>query len=659
MDIDEVFGEGGILERNIGGFRRREGQVSMALTVLDSIRERRRVVAEGGTGLGKTYAYLVPLLLTGARALVSTGTKNLQDQLFSRDIPELSRALGMHPDVRVLKGRQNYLCKLRLARERELPLEEGDGDEWQRIELFAQATADGDLDGLGADVGPQRRAALASTRESCTVRECPHYDSCFFYEARRAAREAQITVVNHHLYLADLTLRDEERGEILPDPDVVVFDEAHHLPETATDCFGRRVSSDGIVRALDRLLKEAGTVRQENRAARRDRAGLRDSHRRLLEAVADRRVPGDPARASVTAEKIAADAAASGALGKFCDRVADAAHAVRANTELPLDLRAQAAAFAETADHLRRWAGLPTADPDSGEVRDPGDEPVARWAEAGEQGIAFNSAPVEVGGLLGRHFADPGRAFVFTSATLSSDESLAPFADAVGLEDPVTGIWESPFDYARCGVTLVPSGIPSPRHGDPDAHTQGVVGVAAELARVSGGRAFVLFTSLRAMRRAAEGLRERLEPEGISVLLQGEESNPRLIGRFLSGEPCVLVGSNSFATGIDIPGPALSVVVLDKLPFMPPDDPLLAARERRCRENGGRPFDRIQLPHAALRVRQVAGRLIRSPADRGVFVLCDPRVCEKAYGRRILSSLPPMRFTRDIEVAKEMLGGAR
>lgn len=663
MEIERIFGAGGVLEHSIPGFQMRDGQVSMARTVLDAINGRKRAVIEGGTGLGKTYAYLVPLLITNTEALISTGTRNLQDQLFEKDIPELARALGRSPDVKVLKGRQNYLCKLRLERGRELPLEDGQEDEWRKIEIFAQTTKDGDLDSLDTAIQARDvRAMLASTRESCPVRECAHYESCHFYEARRAARQAQIVVVNHHLYLADFSLREEEAGEILPETDVVVLDEAHQLPQTATACFSRKVSTAAVVRQMRRLLKEADAVRKDNRPTKRVLAAVNHLHRQVCAGAVGAAPPGrgeSPAQVSQHDLEKAEGFAAR--LGRFCDAVSDAAHAIRSDRELPPDLRGQSAGIAETMDHVRMWIGLEPREgavPRAGEEEGQDDTPLARWADIRDNGITFNSAPVEVGNILGRHFAEPERAFVFTSATLSTGGSLEPFAESVGLEEPVQEIRQSPFDYAGCSVLLVPEGMPTPRGGSTPEHAREVVDVSYELAKVNGGRAFILFTNLGAMGNGARMLRERLKPEGISVLVQGEDGNARLMERFRSGERCVLVGSHSFSMGIDIKGAGLSLVVFDKLPFMPPTDPLLLAREEHCKAEGKNPFSRLQIPHVILSLKQAAGRLIRTPTDRGVFVLCDPRLTE-SYGRRIRESLPPMRFTRDIEDAKEMLRSIR
>jgi len=660
VETAQILGPEGLLEQKHPGFRSREAQLEMALCVEEAIASGTHAVLEGGTGLGKTYAYLVPLLLSGKSALISTGTKNLQDQLFRKDLPELCAALGAHPEVRVLKGRANYLCKLRFERLRATPgLVEEDAAEWRAVEMFARETKDGNLDDLDAVKDtPALRTSLASTTESCPARECEHYDACHFYEARRAAKEAQVVVVNHHLYLSDFSLREEERGEILPDPEMIVFDEAHSLPEAAVSCFGHSVSTLAMMRQLSGLMREVGLALPNAVDARREIEAVSSLHKGLLSG-ADGGRGGPSAREAVPYDAIGADAERRGMVESFSDSILRVAKRVASLEGLPLDLKSISSALSDTARHLREWVGSPGKGGASGGGQGRPAAGVARWAVVGERGISFNDAPVDVSAKLGKHFSERDGACVFTSATLSVGDSLEPFCASLGLEGPLARAWASPFPYEECSLLLVPDDMPVPQGGSHQEHARRVVEVVGDLAVENGGRAFALFTSLSAMRRAAKMLRKRLRSSGIAVLVQQEEGGAALLERFRRMERCILVGSHSFASGIDIKGAGLSLVAFDKIPFIPPNDPLFRAREELCEERGEAPFQTLQIPHAALSLKQAAGRLIRDESDRGVFVLCDPRIMRPGYGKTLIRSLPPMRLTRDVEDAKQMLRSIR
>ncbi len=639
-EIVRILGPGGVLEQRISGFTSREGQLLMARGILEAIEGRGQAVFEGGTGLGKTYAYLVPILLSNAKAVISTGTRNLQDQLFVRDLPVLCRALDCHPDVKMLKGRSNYLCRLRLQRAQEaelaLPVE------WKQVMAFVDSTHDGNLDDLPAvDDKAELLRQLASTRENCPVRECEHYDRCFFYHARREARGATITIVNHHLYLSDFMLRESDRGEILPEPDVLVFDEAHHVPEVAVKCFGQTVSSQAIVRQLDGVLKEVGIVAPGSGGSQDELKHLKGMHRRMVSQASSLMPKTDRTLSIKELDPVKQD------VGEFCSSVGFVTKRLQQAGDLPADIKGMVRGLAETTEHLQNWIGG-LEDGDS-------DVPMARWASLSDSGMQFVSAPVDVSGLLGPHLGSGARATVFTSATLSVDGSFGSFSSSLGLDDPMARIWNSPFNFDDCARLFVPH-MPVPQRGSDAEHSKSVVSLVCELAVENRGRTFALFTSLRAMRDAARQLESLLEPHSISLLVQGkEESNARLLERFRDNDRSVLLGSQSFATGVDVKGPSLSLVVFDKLPFIPPSDPLHKAREDLCRSKGMDSFSNLQIPHAALCLKQAAGRLIRDTTDRGVFVVCDPRLINKSYGRAILNSLPPMKLTRDIEEAKRML----
>ena len=649
MDVKTILGPGGTLEKAIPGFGSRPGQVEMSEAMGAKILAGGLAVYEGGTGLGKTYAYLVPLILSKRKALISTGTKNLQNQLFTKDFPVLCNAMGMHPEARLLKGRANYLCRLRFERMRAAPdLLEG-GAEWKPIEMFVASTQSGDLDELdAASESPELRRQLGSTRESCTGRDCEHYSDCFFYKARREANDAQIAVVNHFLYLSDLNLREDDRKEILPDSDVFVFDEAHGLPEAAVSCFGRTVTTTDIVDRLGDLAKQLRIVRpDEDILPMLEKAPA--AHAKLLEETrrfADgNRTDGD----EHSREEILSDKKLSGSIEGLCETVELSAQYIADLENIPLDVKGLSASLLERVGHLRAWLNPGKAD-EEGEATT-----YASWARYDKSRIWFTNAPVDVDRILEKRFRESGSAHIFTSATLSVGDSLDNFAAMIGVKGVESRIWPSPFPYERCSLLLVPDGLPPPVREDRAEHEKCVQNLILELGEANGGRAFALFTSLRAMRSAAYGLRDRLRKKGIRVLLQGSESNPRLLERFRSQERCILFGSHSFSMGVDIKGERLSLVVFDKIPFQRPNDPLMRERERLLKDAGQDPFSRLQIPHAALCLKQAAGRLIRDESDSGVFVLCDPRIVRSRYGKTLLESMPPMKFTSSVDEAKEML----
>ncbi|WP_341645094.1 ATP-dependent DNA helicase [Thauera sp. SDU_THAU2] len=632
-DIAAVFAESGPLAAAIPGFRARPQQIEMAQQIAEAIRAHRVLVAEAGTGTGKTFAYLAPALLAGGKVIVSTGTKTLQDQLFNRDLPTVRAALKVPVSIALLKGRANYVCHYHLdrnARDGRF-LTPQDAADLRAIARFAQLTQSGDKAEC-TDVREDSMAWLAatSTRDNCLGQDCPNKEECFVMQARRNAMEADVVVVNHHLFFADVMLRDEGMGELLPACNAVIFDEAHQLPETASLFFGESVSTAQV-------LELARDTRSETVAAARDCVAMIDQTRNLEKAARDLRLVfgNDSARLSATqaAEREGFDAqveALEEALGEF--------HAVlETQAERSEGLANCLRRSEEMMERLARW-------------RNPEDKELIRWVEVFSQSLALNGTPLHVSDVFKRQLEGHPRAWIFTSATLAVGKAdFGHYCRELGLAwmdpPPMTSVWGSPFDYGEQALLYAPAGMPDPNSPD---YTERVARVALPLIRAAQGRAFVLCTSLRAMRRIHELIVDGLQQSGddLPVLLQGEGSRTELLERFRRLGNAVLVASQSFWEGVDVPGDALSLVVIDKLPFASPDDPVLAARVEHMQKQGLSPFIHHQLPRTVINMKQGAGRLIRSERDRGVLCVCDPRMIDKSYGKVVWRSLPPMRRTR-------------
>jgi ATP-dependent DNA helicase DinG len=606
----------------------------MAEAIANAIESRGQLLAEAGTGTGKTFAYLVPALLSGGKVIVSTGTKTLQDQLFQRDLPMIRDALKVPVSVALLKGRGNYVCHHHLGRAADQGTfaSRADAAHLPRIVSFARTSTTGDRSEL-ADV-PENAgiwADVTSTRENCLGSECTHYDHCFVMNARKQALAADVVVINHHLFFADVMLKDEGLTELLPACNTVILDEAHQLPDTATLFFGEEISAG----SLGELARDAET---EALRAARDYAALPVAAQALAQALRRFRLSAGDVPGKWLQSGIAERPGFTTALDVLGDALAELARELEHQAERSGELAQCAGRAADSIARLTRWCeGL----------RRPDDTEWIRWLDVSAHGWQLRASPLSIADIFSKQVTDTARAWIFTSATLAIAGDFALFQRELGLADATTGYWESPFDYAQQGLLYLPRDLPPPNSIE---HTEAVVAAALPVLKASRGRAFLLFTTLRALARARESLAAAMERDGMDfpLLVQGEGSRSELLTRFRRLGNAVLLGSQSFWEGVDVQGEALSVVIIDKLPFAPPDDPLFAARLEHIAREGGNPFMDYQLPQAAISLKQGAGRLIRSETDRGVLMICDRRLVDKPYGRRIWQALPPMRRTREL-----------
>ncbi len=650
--VEEVFSPGSVLARAVEEFRPRPGQTEMALAVARTIEQGGALVVEAGTGVGKTFSYLVPALLSGERILLSTATKTLQDQLYARDLPRLITALGVPVRTALLKGRGSYLCvhRMELARHGLAPAEAGSTRALARIEIWAQQTRTGDLAELpGLDERSPVIPLVTSTRENCLGSQCPKFRECHVNLARREALAADVVVINHHLFFADLAVRESGMAELLPTVRTVIFDEAHQLNETGVQFLGRQLSTGQLLDfARDMLacgLQQArGLVDWSQRVSVLERAA------RDLRLCVGRAYPGTKLGWTGVAPGDIEPQAWREALSALHDACREATTALSTVSEISPDfVRLQ-----ERAEALTALTDFFTRDCEAGSVR---------WLDVGGQ-LRLVESPLDIAAAVQDRLLSPpeatetGKSWIFTSATLGDDAALSWFTEPCGLTQAEILQVDSPFDYPQQAALYVPANLPRP--ADP-AHSEQVAALVARMAPLLGGRTLVLTTTLRALRTISEALQAHLPPEtGLQVLAQGQLPKRELMERFRlgaeAGQPgCILVASASFWEGVDIPGEALQLVVIDKLPFPPPNDPLVQARAKRLEASGRSPFNDYFVPEAAVALKQGAGRLIRRETDRGVLVLCDTRLLSMGYGRRLLAALPPMRRIRSEDEVLELL----
>ncbi len=627
-EVERFFSPHSPLAAKVATFRPREQQRNMALAVAEAIHDNTILVTEAGTGTGKTFAYLVPALLNGGKVIISTGTKNLQDQLFQKDLPIVRDALGAAVSVALLKGRANYVCHYHLER----ALSDGrfatreDVRHLGKIKQYAKISDSGDKSGV-ANV-PENAPIwmqVTSTRDNCLGQECPNHQECFVLKARAEAMQADIVVVNHHLFFADVMLRDEGVAELLPACNTVIFDEAHQLPETASLFFGESLSTT-------QLLDLARDTRIEAAATAKDFAPLPIATDALDKAARDLRL--------VFKKEGRLPAVGTADFKDWPDML-------KTLNDRLLQLNSLLEKQAERSDGLKNcWQrGQALAQQLSKWQKEDAPDQV-KWLEIFHHSLQLNITPLSIGEIFERQISGTPRAWIFTSATLAVKQDFSHYQAEMGLLKAKTAHWESPFNFSEQALLYVPQNLPDPNSME---YTEAVINSALPLIKASNGRAFLLFTSLRAMQRAHEMLQEIFAQRGwdYPLLLQGEGSRNELLTRFRSLGNAVLLGSQSFWEGVDVRGEALSLVIIDKLPFAPPDDPVLAARIAQISKQGRNAFMEYQLPRAIITLKQGAGRLIRDENDRGVLMICDPRLISKPYGKRIWQSLPPMKRTRD------------
>jgi ATP-dependent DNA helicase DinG len=641
MNSRAALGPDGPLAQCIADFSARAAQQDMAARIEQVLADQSILVAESGTGTGKTFAYLVPAILSGRKVLISTGTRNLQDQLFHRDLPMVRDALALPVNMALLKGRANYLCLHRLERaELEAQFsnrcEAGElgkaglhkNNHMQRVHEWGARTRSGDISELievpeDSDIWPR----VTSTPDNCLGSGCERYNDCFVNKARRDALGADVLVVNHHLFFADLALREEGFGQLLPGVEAVIFDEAHQLPEIASNFFGQSLSSHQLISLCrDTVTEEL----KENSAV----AGLQAAAGKLEKAVADLRL------AFGVESQRAAWGALAGRKG-FQATLHDTRERLTELTNL-LDQAAArgtglAACFRRASSYLDRLLLFSDSPPPD----------TIPWFETGARSFLLRLTPMDVATPFRACMADHPRAWVFTSATLAVDGNFDHFITQLGLEEAETAVWESPFDYSRQTLLYLPQNLPEPAAPD---YTERLLEAALPVLAASRGRAFLLFTSHRALKFAADWLSGRI---AYPLLVQGTAPRAELLDRFRQLGNAVLLGTGSFWEGVDVRGEALSCVIIDKLPFAAPDDPVLQARAAALQEAGRNPFMDYQLPNAVIALKQGVGRLIRDEQDRGVLMLCDPRLRSKGYGKIFLASLPAMPRTRELAAVQQ------
>ena len=646
----EAFAPEGVLARAAEHFVPRSGQTDMALAVARAIEGAYPLVVEASTGVGKTFSYLVPALLSGERVLLSTATKALQDQLFGRDLPALVRALGVPVSTALLKGRGSYLClhRMEMARHDANFPERSSLRALAKVEEWARGTDTGDLAELpGLDERSPVIPWVTSTRENCLGAQCPRFRACHVNHARREALAADVVVINHHLFFADLAVRESGVAELLPTVRIAIFDEAHQLNETGVQFLGKNLSTGQL---LDFARDMLGTGLQLARGLLdwQALAGATEHAARDLRLCVGKAYPGSKLRWTEAAPEGLAPVEWAQALAAVSAALAGACEALNTVSDIAPDFMRLHERAAELEARARAFV-LP---PEPGGVR---------WLDVGTQ-LRLVESPLDIAqAIQARVFTDDkaaAKTWIFTSATLGDDAQLSWFTQPCGLTDATTLQVGSPFNYARQAAFYIPRNFPKP--GDP-THTAAVAASAADWARRLGGRTMVLTTTLRALRAIGEALQVSFENSAeIEVLVQGAMPKRTLIERFRQadshgGRGCVLVASASFWEGIDVPGDALQLVIIDKLPFPPPNDPMVEARSRLLESEGKSAFNDYFLPEAAVALKQGAGRLIRRETDQGVLVVCDSRLASMGYGKRLLRALPPMQRLASEEELNERL----
>ncbi|WP_455204939.1 ATP-dependent DNA helicase [Kaarinaea lacus] len=638
QSIDELLGSNGPFAAKISDFAAREQQQQMALAVAQTLDDFDTLIAEAGTGTGKTFAYLIPALLSGKKIIISTGTKNLQDQIFYRDLPKVLEVLDVPVSTSLLKGRSNYFCHYRFEQKQlEGRLTPQQHHEFHHLKDWLHSTKSGDISELTqvsehSNIWPY----VTSTVENCLGSDCPFISDCFVMQARRKAQESEVVIVNHHLFFADMVLRDEGFGEVLPTADCFIFDEAHQLLDTATRFFGDAISSRQFMElARDSKLEILQQAPDSDRAIiLSDAVEQNTKELRLAFGVRERRAPW----LDVNANNAVAEALQSlnHTLSEFeqcLKRTAERSAGLEKCWQRSWQLLQKLGAFSSTSNISQH-----SDDPD-----DQSQEQQVLWYETHTRGFVLHKTPISVASQFSAYMKNRQCAWVFTSATLSVGGRFDHFSQGLGIGDARACSWDSPFDFKQQALLYAPQDMPDPNS---ESYVEAVIKVVAAVIEISRGRTFVLVTSYRNLNAVAAYFRKKIN---FPLLVQGDLPRTELLERFRSLGNAVLIGTSSFWEGVDVKGEALSCVIIDKLPFSAPDDPVLQARIDEMQKCGANAFMSIQLPRAVIALKQGVGRLIRDINDRGVLVICDPRLYTKSYGRVFIRSLPPMETTRDMD----------
>ncbi len=622
----DLLGNGGPLANEISGFQVREQQQEMLEAVGQTIEKQGTVIIEAGTGVGKTFAYLVPALASGSRVIISTGTKTLQDQLFHKDIPIVKSALKSDSSIALLKGRANYLCNYRFRRA------QLDGryedrrtiSHLQRIDDWQSITFKGDISELNSvPKDAEVWQHVTSTADNCLGSECEDYEDCFVVKARREAQEADLVIVNHHLFFADIALKEEGFGELLPSANAVILDEAHQLPEIASTFFSETVSSR-------QLLEFAKDTMLEVIADASDMSDFKDDLNALEKCVMDLRIAMDKPGLREPWYKIKNKPAIERGINSLLDIVDKLDQHLKIAAERSKGLES---CYDRLLVQKERIKNLVEPKPD-----------VVQWYETYTKSFVLVSTPLDISTTFRKQIEAFSCAWVLTSATLAVGKSFEHYSQRVGIEKSKELLLDSPFDYWHNSLLYAPPNMPEPQQ---EEFIPSLIEASIPVINASGGRTFMLFTSYRALNEAAELLKGKID---YPILIQGESSQADMIEQFKHLGNAVLLGTNSFWEGVDVRGEALSCVIIDKLPFASPGDPVLEARIKSIKENGGNPFFDFQLPNAVIALKQGVGRLIRDSKDKGVLMICDPRLRTKAYGKTFLESLPRVPRTSKPEV---------
>ncbi|CAM8299200.1 ATP-dependent DNA helicase [Candidatus Methylopumilus planktonicus] len=627
--IKQFFSEKGELSQSIEDYRLRQEQVDISVLIDEAITNKKKLIVEAGTGIGKTFAYLVPAFLSGGKIIISTATKNLQDQLFTKDIPMIRDALNVPVTLAMLKGRSNYLCHLRL----ENAMIEGafmtkeDVTYLHLVNQHAKHSMDGDRSELdtipeSSSIWPQ----VTSTKENCLGQDCSFYKECFVMNARKKALTADVTIVNHHLFFADLNMKEEGISELLPKATTVIFDEAHQIPDIASIFFGKNVSTAQI----SEIVQDGYQIYLKHM---KDVSDFETILNDLEKANKDFRLVFPRESNRYPYQKISTFSQFDSAYENLIEKLKTLIQLLAHHKDRDTEIEKYFDSSNEIISNFDNW-------------RDDKDNNSIKWVEVYSQSVQLNNTPLSIADMFAKHINNELTSWIFTSATLAVKNNFDHFKSQLGLTDADSVSKESPFNYAEKALLFVPKLMPDANH---ENFNFAVVNQIYPFIKASKGRAFILCTTLKSMREIFTLLQDKIETDQLDypIYLQGDGSRNHLLNKFREHGHAVLIGSLSFWEGVDVKGDALSLVVIDKLPFFSPEDPVLAARIDKINKSGKNAFMEYQLPNAVITLKQGAGRLIRDEFDKGVLVICDTRIIEKAYGKRMWQSLPPFARSRD------------